>query len=75
MRLMAMANVIGRAANLTAAERLYPDADSQDFVPCSGMRGPQAPRRGCILRGEQDMVPRRVRGVSRTQSRGFNRPP
>ena len=62
-------------ANFTGAGRLDPDADSQDMVPCSGMRGPLAPRRGCILRGEQDVAPRRVRGVSRAQSRGFNRPP
>ncbi len=72
---MVMTNVTGLAANLTGAGRLYPDADSQDFVPCSGIRGPHVPRRGCILRGEQDVVPCRFRGVSRAQSRGFNRPP
>ena len=74
-RLMALANVIGLSANLTGAGRLDPDADRQDMVPSIGIRGPLAPRRGCIPRGEQDVVPCRVRGVSRAQSRGFNRPP
>jgi len=60
---MALANVIEPAANLNGAGRFYPDADNQDMVPFSGIRGPQAPRRGRGFLPSQGLVPRAVAGI------------